>query len=128
MAMNSSVADGRIDQTTSRVWLPWVKVTGFWLVAASYFHRNQTNARFVAMKITPVSARMNRKRLSMTAPWALMFSGSQCPAIGHQPAIAQTKMPTPKIGTMKNSRLQNLPTYVSPQQGFANSKVNSQIP
>ena len=49
-------------------------------------------------------------RLSITPPWALMFSGSQCPSIGHQPAIAHTKMPTPKIGTIKNNKLQNRPT------------------
>ena len=62
------------------------------------------------MKMTPVSHRMNMNRLSITRPCALMFSGSQCPCIGHQPAIAHTKMPTPKTGTIKNNKLQNRPT------------------
>src|SRR4051794_40946886 len=110
MAMNSNVAAGRIDQTTSSVWLPCVYCTGSAFFAASYFHMNQNNARLVMMKITPVRYMMNRNRLSITWPEGLIFCGSQCPCMGHQPFIAQTKTPTPRIGTSRNSKLQKRPT------------------
>ena len=42
---------------------------------------------------------------------------NQWPAIGHQPAIAHTKTPTPRIGTIRNNRLQNRPTGISSQPG-----------
>ena len=73
-------------------------------------------ATVVATKITPVSTRMNRNRLSITPPWALMFSGSQWPCMGHQPAIAHTNEPTPSTGTIRNKRLQNRPTAISSQR------------
>ena len=78
---------------------------------------NQNIAPVVAMKMIPVSTKMNINRLSITPPWAFMFSGNQWPCIGHQPAIAQTKTPTPKTGTMRNNRLQNRPTICSSQRG-----------
>ena len=59
MAMNSSVAAGRIVQTTSSVWLPWVKLTGrASSPVPSYFQMNQNSTTSVAMNTTPVSQRM----------------------------------------------------------------------
>ena len=66
--MNSSVAAGRIDHTTSSVWLPWVNLTGSRFCRASYFHMNQKRATLVAMKIAPVKYRMNMNRSSITWP------------------------------------------------------------
>src|SRR5204862_82919 len=109
-----SVAEGMIDQTTSSVWLPCVNITGCGFRAASYFHKNQNRTNPVARKIMPVNTRMKKNRLSITPPWTLMFSGSQCPRIGHQPNMAHTNEPMPKTGTIKNSRLQNLPTIHLP--------------
>ena len=63
MAMNSSVAAGRIVQTTSKEWLPWVNLAGRGLDWALYFQRNQNNAPSVTTNTMAVNGEDERPQV-----------------------------------------------------------------
>jgi hypothetical protein len=113
MAINTSVAAGKIDQTTSSVWLPCVKVTGWAFFAASYFQRNQNSARLVMTKITPSGSGWWEQAVDHAAV-GVDILGEPMPCMGTSPPWPRRRLPR-RRPAYQNTMLKTSTVYLQAQ-------------